>query len=134
MSTYTFSIRSDVPRNVMYINQQGRPTAAGFLDLKKVFLAELEKLHPGFAIINDQREMEPYDDEAMEVAKELVEITNQRGASRVIRIVPADLLSTMVLSSTLIAAKSRYTSIRVATAEEAEEAFEALTDQSPMRK
>ena len=70
----------------------------------------------------------------MEVAKELVEITNQRGASRVIRIVPADLLSTMVLSSTLIAAKSRYTSIRVATAEEAEEAFEALTDQSPMRK
>lgn len=127
MSTYTFSIRTDVPRNVMYIDQKGRPTAAGFLELKTKFLAALEKLHPGFAIINDQREMAPYDEEAMDVAKELVEITSRRGASRVIRIVPADLLSTLVISSTLIAAKSRYTSIRVATPEEAEEALAALT-------
>ncbi|MEJ2580568.1 MAG: hypothetical protein P8127_02855 [Acidobacteriota bacterium] len=128
MSAFSFSVRVDVSRNVMYIDQQGLATAADFHDLKRAFLAEVGKLRPGFAIINDQRELEPYGDEAMEVAKELVEITNQYQASRVIRIVPANLFSTIQLSSTLISGKSHYTSIRVATPEEAEEALEALSD------
>lgn len=127
MCEYTFSIRSDVEQNVMYIEQHGRPTAADFLDLKRAFVPEVEKLQRGFAIINDQRDTQPYDDEAMEVAKELVEITNQFGASRVIRIVPPDFLFTIRLSETLIAAGSRYTSIRVASPEEAEEALEAFS-------
>ena len=128
MSRYTFSVRVDIPRNVMYIEQRGLPTAADFLDLKIAFLAEVGKLRAGFAIVNDQREMEPYDDDAMEVAKELVELTNQHQAARVIRIVSADLLATVQLSSTLIAAKSRYASIRVASPEEAEEALQAFSE------
>ena len=128
MSAYTFSVTTDVQRNLMYIVQSGRPTAADFLDLKRDFLAELGKLRPGFSIINDQREMEPYDDEAMEVAKELVGIANEHQASRVIRIVPVDLLSTIKLSTTLVEAGSRYASIRVASPEEAEEAFRALSE------
>ena len=70
MSNYGFSIRSDDRRNVLYIEQHGQPTAADFLDLKQAFLSEVVKLREGFSIINDQREMEPYDDEAMEVAIE----------------------------------------------------------------
>ena len=112
----------------MYIEQHGKPTAAGFLDLKRAFLAEVVKLRAGFSIINDQREMEPYDDEAMEAAIECVEIANEYGASRVIRIVPVDFLSTVRLSSTLEAAPSRYTSIRVSSPEEAEEALDALSE------
>ena len=81
MSDYTFSIRTDVERNVMYIDQHGQPTASDFLNLKRDLLTEVVKLQPGFSIINDQREMEAYDDEAMEVAKQLVEITNQQGAA-----------------------------------------------------
>ena len=128
MSAYSFTIRSDARRNVMYIEQHGKPTAAGFLDLKRAFLAEVVKLRAGFSIINDQREMEPYDDEAMEAAIECVEIANEYGASRVIRIVPVDFLSTVRLSSTLEAAPSRYTSIRVSSPEEAEEALDALSE------
>jgi len=128
MSAYTFSVRTDVQRNLMYIVQRGCPTAVDFLDLKSDFLPELGKLRPGFSIINDQREMEPYDDEAMEVAKELVTITNEHQASRVIRILPADLLSTITLSSTLVAAGSQYASIRVASPEEAEEALHAFSE------
>lgn len=127
MSGYTFSVRIDVARNVMYIEQHGRPSAADFLELKKVYFPELEKLQRGFAIINDQRDTQPYDDDAMDVAKELVEITNRFGASRVIRIVPPDFLFTIRLSQTLDAAGSRYTSIRVASPEEAEEALEAFS-------
>jgi hypothetical protein len=112
----------------MYIDQRGKPSAADFLKLKESFVAEAGRLQPGFSIVNDQREMETYDDAAMEVAKDLVRLTNELGAARVIRIVPADLLSTVLLSSTLIAGKSQYSSIRVASPEEAEEALEALTD------
>jgi len=127
MSAYSYSMKTEVPRNVMYIDQHGRPTADDFLNLKRDFLAHVGKLRAGFAIINDQREMEPYDDDAMEVAKELVELANEYGAARVIRIVSVDFLSTVRISSTLVAGKSRYTSIRVASPEEAEEALEALS-------
>jgi hypothetical protein len=41
---------------------------------------------------------------------------------------PADLLSTITLSSNLVAAGSRFASIRVASPEEAEEAFKALAE------
>lgn len=128
MSSYSFLIRIDIPRNVMYIEQHGRPTSVDFLNLKRDYLAHVVKLRAGFAIINDQREMEPYDDDAMDVAKELVQLTNEYGASRVIRIVPVDVLSTVRLSSTLVAGKSRYTSIRVASPEEAEEALDVFSD------
>jgi len=127
MSNYTFAIRTDVERNLMYIEQKGRPTAADFLDLKRAFLVELEKLRPGFSIVNDQREFEAYDEEAMEVAKELVSITSQHGAARVIRIVPTDLLTTVTLSSTLVEGKSQYASIRVTSPEEAEAALIELS-------
>lgn len=126
MSTYTFSMRTDIPRNVMYIDQYGRPTADDFLDLKRDFLFHAGELQTGFSIVNDQREMEPYDNDAMEVAKELVRLTNDYGASRVIRIVPVDFLATVKLSSTLEAGRSRYTSIRVTSPEEAEEPLDAL--------
>jgi hypothetical protein len=131
MPGYTFSIRTEVQRNLMYIEQRGRPTVADFLDLKHEFLAEVVKLRPGFSIVNDQREMEAYDDGAKAVAKELVQIANEHGLSRVIRIVPADVLSTIMLSTTLEEAKSRYTSIRVGSPEEAEAALEALTSADP---
>ena len=128
MSSYTFSIRIDAPRNVMYIEQLGRPETTDLLELKRAYLEEISKLQPGFTIVNDQREMEPYDDDTMEVATELVKISNEHGLSRVIRIVPADVLSTFRLSSTLEAGKSRYASIRVATREEAEEALDVFSE------
>ena len=126
MSTYTFSMRTDIPRNVLYIDQHGRPTADDFLDLKRDFLVHAGELQTGFSIINDQRGMEPYDDEAMEMAKDLVETTSRHGVSRVIRIVPSDFLSTVQISSSLHKGRSRYPSIRVASPEEAEEALETF--------
>lgn len=125
MAHYRYTIRIDGLRNVMYIDQKGQPTATDFQNLKRQFLIDVANMRPGFAIINDQRELEPFDDEAMKVAKELVEITNQHRASRVIRILPQDLLSKVKLSTTLSTAKNRYANIRVASPEEAEAALEA---------
>jgi hypothetical protein len=129
MTEYRFSIAPNLIRNVLYIEQRGRPNACDLLQLKEHFLTAARRLQPGFSIVNDQRFMEPYDDEAMEVAKDLVRLTNELQAARVVRIVPADVFSTVQLTTTLMAAQSRYPSIRVGSPEEAEEALEAFTEE-----
>jgi len=128
VSEFRFSIRNDVDRNVMYISQHGRPSAADLLDLKRSFLSEVGKLRRGLTIVNDQREMESLDHEAEEMAKELVATTSEHGVSRVIRVVPPDFLSIVQISSSLVEGKSRYTSIQVASPEEAEEALDIFLD------
>jgi hypothetical protein len=121
MSDYGFSVRVDKPRNVMYITQWGQPNAGDLRRLKDEFLAAVVHIRPGFTMVNDQRQMKPFDEEAMEVAKELVAESNKAGLARVIRIVPASLMAKVRLSRTLVSAGFRYEDIRVGTPEEAEE-------------
>jgi hypothetical protein len=121
MTEYGFSVRVDESRNVMYITQWGRPSADDLRRLKDGFLAAVGPLRPGFTLVNDQRQMKSFDEEAMEVAKELVEESNKAGLSRVIRIVPDSLVAKVRLSRTLVSAGFRYEDIRVGTPEEAEE-------------
>jgi hypothetical protein len=128
MSAYRYSIRSDVNRNVLYIDQHGRPTSADLLELKRSFLAEVANLRPGITVVNDQREMESLDHEAMEMARDLVETTSRHGVTRVIRIAPPDFLSTVQISESLVEGRSSYTSINVASPEEAEEALAVFLD------
>lgn len=110
----------------MYISQHGRPSAGEVLDLKRRFLSEVARLRPGLTIVNDQREMELLDEEAMEMAKELVATVSECGVSRVIRVAPPDLRSIVQISTSLVEGKSRYPSIQVASLEEAEEALDAF--------
>ncbi len=129
MSAYCFSIRCDVERNVMYIEQSGQPTTAGLLDLKGSFLSEITKLRDGVTIVNDQRRMEALDAEAMKMAKEIVATTSRHGVTRVIRVVPRDFLSTVQISESLVEGRSSYTSIRVSSLEEAEEALSVFLEE-----
>ena len=131
MSRYRFSIRCDIDRNVMYLSQHGKPSVADILDLKRSWLVEIAKLRRGLTIVNDQREMEPLDDdEALELAKDLVTTTSEHGVSSVIRVVPPDFLSVVQISTTLVEGKSQYPSIQVASLEEAEEALDTFLDDS----
>jgi hypothetical protein len=126
VSEFRFTITGDVDRNVMYISQHGRPSAADLLDLKRSFLSEVAKLRRGLTIVNDQREMESLDEEAVDMAKDLVATTSEYGVARVIRVAPPDFLSIVQISSSLVEGKSRYPSIQVASLEEAEEALDTF--------
>jgi hypothetical protein len=126
VSKYRFSIRSDIARNVVYIDQHGQPTKADLERLGRAMLTETAKLSGKITVVNDQREMEPLDQKNLGLATELVELSNQLGVTRVIRIVPPDFLATAQIASTLVEGKSRYTSIHVTSLEEAEEALETL--------
>ncbi len=120
MASFTFSIRVEPDRNVMYMTQNGQPRAADFEAVKTELRRAVTKLEPGFALINDQRSLEPFDELTMSVAKELVAIMDGAGASMVIRIVPSDPISMTKVLRALVTAESRYQTIRVSSSEEAE--------------
>lgn len=119
MSRFAYSMRVDSKDNVLHMEQRGLASRDDLLNLKADYLKALRSLTPGFVLVNDQRDLEPYSDEAMAVAQELVDLTNEHGASAVIRIVAESLPSMARVSRVLTTAKARYKNIRVKTPEEA---------------
>jgi hypothetical protein len=119
MSGFSFSMKVDSSANVVHMEQRGLATRGDLLELEREYLRLLPNLEPGFVLVNDQRQLLPYPDEAMEVAQRLVELTNQHKASAVIRIVAESLPSMARVSRVLTTAKARYRNIRVKTPEEA---------------
>ena len=105
----------------MYMTQRGRPEVEDFEEIKIELEKTAAQLRPGFALVNDQRYLEPFDEMAMSVAKELVAIMDGCGAARVIRVVPSDPITMTKVLRALVTAESRYQTIRVSSLEEAEE-------------
>lgn len=121
MALFTFSIRVEPDRNVIYMTQSGQPRAEDFEAVKTELRRAVAELEPGFALVNDQRNLEPFDELTMSVAKELVAIMDGAGASMVIRIVPSDPISMTKVLRALVTAESRYQTIRVSSPAEAED-------------
>ena len=117
---YSYTIRVDRDRNVVYITQSGLASADDLERLKHDFVTALEGVHRGFSIVNDQRKLEPIAERARPVAAQLVRLTDQAGASRVIRVLPEDFVSTATIARTLVAARGSYQNVNVNTLEEAE--------------
>lgn len=120
MSDYRFAVRLDRARNVVYLEQEGRVERDDLLRMRAAYLETLKDARPGWVLVHDQRRVLSLTDEALEVGKELVALTNEHGAARVIRIVPEQLATRTRVTRALIAGRSRYESLRVTTPEEAE--------------
>jgi hypothetical protein len=125
MPAYDFSIRLDSARNVVYMTQQGHAEAGDMHRMRDAYLHALGEVKPGWVLVNDQRRVESFSDEALEVGKELVALTNERGAVKVIRIAPEQLAPRTRTTRVLVSARARYESLRVGTPEEAEQALAA---------
>lgn len=120
MSAYAFDIRLDAARNVVYLAQEGHADRDDLLRMREAYLRTLAQVRPGWVLVHDQRRVESFTDAALEVGKELVAITNERGAAKVIRISPEQLAPRTRTTRVLVTARARYESLRVATPEEAE--------------
>ena len=123
MSAYAFSIRLDAGRNVVYMTQEGHAGRDDLLRMRDAYLRTLDQVRPGWVLVHDQRRVESFTDEALEVGKELVAITNERGAAKVVRIAPEQLATRTRTTRVLVTARARYESLRVGTPEEAEQAL-----------
>ena len=120
MASFKYSIRVEPERNVVYMTQSGRPQARDFRALLEELSEATTRLQPGFTLVNDQRYLEPFDEDAMSVAKELVNVVDRAGLSKVIRIVPSDLVSQTKILRALVTGESSYQTVRVSSPAEAE--------------
>ena len=123
--SYDFTIRLDAARNVVYLAQEGHADGDDLRRMRDVYVRTLRGVKPGWVLVHDQRRVESFSDEALEVGKELVAITNDQGAAKVIRIAPEQLAPRTRTTRVLVTARARYESLRVATPEEAEQALAA---------
>lgn len=120
MSDYSYSVRVDPERNVVYLAQSGHAERDDLLCLKEEYGRALARVRPGFVVVHDQRGVRSFSEEAVEVGRELVALTSGRGAAKVIRIAPESLLARTRVTRVLVSAQSRYGDVRVSTPEEAE--------------
>ena len=120
MSAYRFSVRAEPARNVIYLEQEGSADRDDLLRMREAYERALDEVRPGFVLVHDQRKVQSFTDEALEVGKELVTLTNDRGAAKVIRIAPEQLAPRTRITRVLVTAKSRYENVRVSTPEAAE--------------
>jgi hypothetical protein len=123
MSDYSFSLRVDAARNVVFLAQQGHADRSELERMREAYTRALGGARPGFVLVHDQRAVESFSDGALEVGVELVALTNEHGAAAVIRIAPESLAPRTRITRVLASAKPRYRNIRVATPEEAEAAL-----------
>lgn len=128
MSDYSYSIRTDPKRNVVHLSQAGHAERADLVRMKAEYARALAQVRPGFVLVHDQRAVRSFSDEALEVGRELVALTNEHGASKVIRIAPEALLSRTRVSRVLMSAQSRYRDVRVSSPEEAERLLQEHLD------
>jgi hypothetical protein len=122
MSAYGFTIRLDSARNVVWMVQEGHAEGADLRRMRDAYVQTLREVRPGWVLVNDQRRVESFSDDALEVGKELVALTQEHGAAKVIRIAPEQLAPRTRTTRVLVSARARYESLRVGTPEEAETA------------
>lgn len=121
MSDYHFSLRLDANRNVVYLTQKGAADLTHLEQLREEYRRVLQGVKPGFVLVHDQSKVESMTDEALEVAQDLVALTNEFGASKVIRISSEALALRSRVSRVLVSGQFRYQHVRVATLEAAEQ-------------
>ncbi len=81
-------VYADDSRNLLhmiYVGTLDKATAQKTLDAVKTACA---RLRPGFAILADLRDMKAMDKNAVKIIDEMMEFLNERGAGKVVRVLP----------------------------------------------
>jgi hypothetical protein len=120
MTPFQVSIRCDKTRNVIYVEQSGRADVQDIEGFIAAYRDACRQIKTGFVLVNDQRKLEPYADEALDTVKRLVALCDEYGMSHCIRIVADSLVTKTRISRILVSSKPTYDNLKVNTPEEAE--------------
>jgi len=119
----TLEVRADLVRNRLYMRMTGFMSEADARQAADAVIAEMGKLRPGFAIINDIRGLKPASPAASDQMQRTQEAAVKFGYSRAIRVVGDQLITHMQWSRTLKAAHGHEIETAT-TVEEAERMLE----------
>src|SRR5271157_5518713 len=108
MAPFQLSIRCDKTRNVIYVEQSGRGEVRDIEGFIAAYRDACRQVKAGFVLVNDQRKLEPYADEAIDTVKQLVALCNEYGMSHCIRIVADSLVTKARISRILVSTGPTY--------------------------
>src|SRR5262245_15686380 len=125
---FTHEVRADLVRNRLYMRLTGFMSEADARQAADAVIAEMDKLRPGFAIINDIRGLKPAGPAASDQLQRTQEAAVKLGYGRAIRVVGDQVVTHLQWSRTLKAAGGH----EIETAASVEEA-ERMLDRSGAR-
>jgi hypothetical protein len=99
--SFTSEIRANLAKNRLYLKLVG---AMSDDDAKKVhdaILAEIQKLKPGWAVVNDISELKPASEKASEWLKAAQAASARAGVKRVVRVVGKQAITNLQWNRTL---------------------------------
>jgi len=117
--SFTSSIRADPVKNRLYLRLAGMMMDEDAKKVAETILAEIRKLRPGFAVINDISELKPASEKASEELRRAQDASAKAGVKRVIRVVGSKTITNMQWNRTLREAQGMNAET-VATVEDAE--------------
>jgi hypothetical protein len=120
---FTCDIRADIPRNRMYVRMVGFMTDDDARRVADAIIAEIQKLRPGFAVINDIRDLKPTSPTASDHMRRAQEASVKHGCGRVIRVIGEQVITQMQWNRTLKAVRGSGAEA-AASVEEAERMLE----------
>ena len=120
---FTFEIHADGPRNRLYLRMAGFMTDNDAVRVADTIIAQIQKLKPGFAVINDIRDLKPTSQTATDHMRRAQEASVKHGSGRVIRVVGDQVVTQIQWNRTLKAARGSGAET-ASTVEEAERMLE----------
>ena len=125
--SFTHEIRADVMKNRLYLRLVGFMTDEQAVMVADQIIAEIQKLRPGFTVINDISGLKPASPIATEHLRRAQEASARRGHGRIIRIVGDQALTQMQWNRTLKASSQGAAAEVATTLAEAERMLDAGT-------
>jgi hypothetical protein len=123
--SFTHDIRADVVKNRLYLRLVGFMTDDQAAEVAETIIQEIQKLRPGFDVINDISSLKPASPTATEHLRRAQEASARRGHGRIIRIVGKQAVTQMQWNRTLKASSQGANAEVAATLAEAERLLDA---------
>jgi hypothetical protein len=117
--SFTSDIRANIIKNRLYLRLSGVMTDQDAVSVADRIMAEIGKLTPGFAVINDISNLKPASQAATEHLRRAQEASVKSGSRRVIRVVGEQVITEMQWNRTLKPSHGKAAEV-AATVEQAE--------------
>lgn len=99
--SFNYDIRANAAKNRLYLKLEGTMSEDDARKVYETILAEIEKLKPGWAVVNDISALKPADDKASEYLRKAQAASAKAGVKRVVRVVGSQSITNLQWNRTL---------------------------------
>jgi len=99
--SFSYDIRANPAKNRLYLKLSGMMSDDDAKKVHDTILAEIRKLKPGWAVINDISELKPTSEKASEYLRAAQQASTKAGVKRIVRVVGKQAITNLQWNRTL---------------------------------